>query len=1039
MNKYFLLVVLTVILLACNCPKAEINEFVSTFPTYSFSDPDAIPRPDMNFYPYFRFDGYSHQADSVKWKVVELENKYIKVSIFPEIGGKIWGAIEKSTGNEFIYSNSVVKFRNISMRGPWTSGGIEFNFGTIGHVPTTATPVDYTIKKIADGSVSCFVGSFDFQTRTRWETEINLHPGKAFFTTNIKWYNSTLFTQPYYQWCNAAFQASGNLEMIFPGDYRVGHEGDVAPWPIDESNRDLSFYDNNNFGDSKSYHITGSNAGSFVAYWHDLNFGSGNYSSYGDKLGRKIFLWSQARDGGIWEDLLTDTDGQYVEMQTGRLFNQTAGQSIQTPYKYRGFHPGSNDEFLEYWFPVMNIGGMVKANASGILNVKQESTAVKILFSPLQIISSKMHVYSGEKLIHSFDLNLKPLEKWETEIAKVSEPLKIIIGENELVYSEKDPDITSRPVNPPANFDWNSIYGHYINGINNIYQGFFNQAFEDFTACLNIDPLYAPALNKVAELYLRKSDAKNALFYIKRSLSIDTYDPQANYLLGIANRLSGNPADAQDGFAVAALSYEYRIPAYIEMTKLFISKNEMVTAQQYVERILTKERENQEALLLQSIILRKSGGAKKAREYADKLEDISPLNHFARFEKMMIRNNAETYGNFSSMIRNELPHETYAEMAYWYLNAGCKDEAVRLFEMSPKNPLIDVELAYLSQDNTLAQQYLEQMLKAPVDFVFPFRYELLPSLESAMSKTGNWKPCYYLALLHWRLGNKEMAKELFEKCKTTPESPYFYLAKAELFKDQEGYNPEQDLIKSLEVGNKDWRTSRALINHYLAYSKIDKALTLAEESQAKFPGNEYIKFCYVRALLANGDYKKTLDELENTVIFPHEGASDGRTVYKQASILEGLQFIKDNEFEKALASIEKARLWPENLGVGRPYEVDERMEDFLEALCYGHLKNFEKAQIFYEKVIATTKFQKGREYRANDLFYFASMKRLNRPIGWPTSTDPVLIWIKAALNGVVNPVKKQQTEGAPWAPVHSDPDMDIVAQIAQSLFSQKPW
>jgi hypothetical protein len=26
--------------------------------------------------------------------------------------------------------NNVVKFRDIAMRGPWTSGGIEFNFGT---------------------------------------------------------------------------------------------------------------------------------------------------------------------------------------------------------------------------------------------------------------------------------------------------------------------------------------------------------------------------------------------------------------------------------------------------------------------------------------------------------------------------------------------------------------------------------------------------------------------------------------------------------------------------------------------------------------------------------------------------------------------------------------------------------------------------------------------------------------------------------------------------------------------------------------------
>ena len=41
-------------------------------------------------------------------------------------------AVEKATGQPFIYGNSVVKFRDIAMRGPWTSGGIEANYGIIG-------------------------------------------------------------------------------------------------------------------------------------------------------------------------------------------------------------------------------------------------------------------------------------------------------------------------------------------------------------------------------------------------------------------------------------------------------------------------------------------------------------------------------------------------------------------------------------------------------------------------------------------------------------------------------------------------------------------------------------------------------------------------------------------------------------------------------------------------------------------------------------------------------------------------------------------
>ena len=151
---------------------AYIQESSKALTTYPFSDPDPIPNPQRSNYPYFRYGGFTLESIKQDWKVVTLENNYIKVFILPEVGGKIWGAIEKSTGREFIYYNSVVKFRDIAMRGPWTSGGIEFNFGLIGHVPTTSNPVDYITKENDDGSVSCIVGANELMTRARWEVEI---------------------------------------------------------------------------------------------------------------------------------------------------------------------------------------------------------------------------------------------------------------------------------------------------------------------------------------------------------------------------------------------------------------------------------------------------------------------------------------------------------------------------------------------------------------------------------------------------------------------------------------------------------------------------------------------------------------------------------------------------------------------------------------------------------------------------------------------------------------------------------------------------
>ena len=127
--------------------RARVFEGTRTLDTYPFSDPDPVPMlaRDRRLYPYHAFDGYAATAEPRQWQVVTLENDLIEVFVLPQVGGKVWGAVVKETGHEFVYRNEVMKFRNIALRGPWTSGGIEFNFGVIGHTPATATPVDYVV------------------------------------------------------------------------------------------------------------------------------------------------------------------------------------------------------------------------------------------------------------------------------------------------------------------------------------------------------------------------------------------------------------------------------------------------------------------------------------------------------------------------------------------------------------------------------------------------------------------------------------------------------------------------------------------------------------------------------------------------------------------------------------------------------------------------------------------------------------------------------------------------------------------------------
>ena len=293
--------------------------------------------------------------------------------MFPEVGGKVWGAIDKTTGKAFVYNNGVAKFRDIAMRGPWTSGGIEFNFGIIGHAPTSSTPIDYLVKKKDDGSVSCYVFSYEWMTRTAWTVEVNLPKDKAYFTTHTTWYNQSSIDQPYYHWMNAGYPVGKNAEFCYPGDHYIGHGGELFTFPIDEKGRNIGWYEKNNFESSKSYHVLGYYNDYYGVYWHGEDYGSIHHAGFDEKLGMKIFLWSLARDGGIWEDLLTDTDGQYIELQSGRVFNQPASNSAYTPYKHYAFAPQMTDEWTEYWYPVKGIQGVSKASRIGALHVTREA------------------------------------------------------------------------------------------------------------------------------------------------------------------------------------------------------------------------------------------------------------------------------------------------------------------------------------------------------------------------------------------------------------------------------------------------------------------------------------------------------------------------------------------------------------------------------------------------------------------------------------------------------------------------------------------
>jgi tetratricopeptide (TPR) repeat protein len=978
MRKSFLLVLPLFLFFSVSFAqqKATIKEYNKVFTTYPFSDPDPVPEVGK-IYPYFRFDGYTDKPIQKEWKVVELENDYIKVMILPEVGGKIWAAIEKSTGKSFIYYNHAVKFRDVAMRGPWTSGGLEANYGIIGHTPNCATPVDYTTIERNDGSVSCVIGVLDLLTRTSWRIDINLQKDKAYFTTSSFWYNASPIEQPYYTWMNTGIKAKGNLEFIYPGTKYLGHEGEYADWPINKENgKNISFYENNNFGTYKSYHVFGKYTDFFGGYWHDEDFGMGRYSTHDDKPGKKIWIWGLSQQGMIWEKLLTDTDGQYVEVQSGRLFNQSAEGSTFTPFKHKGFLPHTTDVWTEYWFPVLKTKGFVAANNYGALNVKQENGWMKIYFLPLQNITDELAVRSGDKIIYSKKLELKTLQIFSDsfKLNTSADDAVVTLGKDKLEYdASPQANVLSRPVDTPKDFDWNSVQGLYLQGKEDLRQRFYTAAEEKLKACLQKDANYLPALTDYAMLLYRNTRYEEALSAAKKALSIDTYDPAANYYYGIINEALENTVDAKDGFDIAALGMEYRSAAYTELAKIYFKENKLDKAIDYAHKSIDFNRYSVDAYKMLAVIYRLQNDQQSANKISDTLLLYDPLNHFAMFEKYLLNNSAESKQQFVAMIRNEMPQQTFLELAAWYYNISRREDAKKILELSPSNAEVVYWLAYLD-NKPLNIDDVDPSL------VFPFRPETATVLKALIQKNDHWLLKYHLALLEWNYNNIDAAKMLFDQCGNQSNYAPFYAARAKFDLNNDSDKVLSDLQKAIKLDNKEWRYGKALINYYFSKKQYDSALSVAGKYAKQFPENYLIGMLYAKALLNNKQYEATNKVLQTINILPNEGATDGRQLYEETQLMLALDAMQKKNYKQSLNYVEAARKWPQNLGVGKPYEsdIDERLEDWLAYENYLKLNNEKAAKQMLNKIVAFSSSDKKNRPSSNDLITAWSLQKTGR-------------------------------------------------------------
>ncbi|MEO5648843.1 MAG: DUF5107 domain-containing protein, partial [Ginsengibacter sp.] len=754
---------------------------------------------------------------------------------------------------------------------------------------------------------------------------------------------------------NAGFKTSGNLQYIYPGTHYLGHEGEYGDWPINKQNgKDISYYNNNNFGGYKSYHVFGRYTDFFGAYWHDDDLGVARYSPYDEKPGKKIWIWGLSEQGMIWEKLLTDTDGQYTEMQSGRLFNQTAEKSTYTPFKHKSFAPYTSDTWTEYWYPVLNTKGFVKANEYGALNVKYENGWLKLYFNPVQKINDTLEVKQGEKIIYQKLLQSNPLKLF-ADSQKVNidpENIMVTLGVNKLIYKSKSGDYNvSRPLESPKDFNWNTSYGLYIQGKELMDEKNYPDAEKKLNESLQKDHNFLPALTRMAELMYRNMRYKEALELSKRALSIDTYDGAANFYYGVINAQSGNYVDAKDGFDIATLSIEFRTPAYTALTQLYLTEKNWSKALEYSKKAINYDRYNIAALQTRAIAFRYANHRAEAEQVLKSILSSDALNHFARFEKYLWSPTEANKLEFISLIRNEQPQETFLELATFYYNSGCLKDAETLLNISTPNALINYWIAFLKyKQGENFDQDLKVANTSTPEFVFPFRSEDEVVLQWAIQQNNYWQPKYLLALLYKDRNRLDESKKLFMECANEPAFAPFYAARAAM---KMGASDLTDLKKATALDKDEWRYYKLLGEYYINQKQNEEALKLIEPYYQTHAGNYIIGMLYAKTLLLNHCYKECSALLSKINILPFEGATIGRELYKEALLMQAVEQIKNKDYDKALDLVNDAKKWPQNLGAGKPYpeDIDERVEDWMSYLCYQGKGNGKEAGKLLQKII----------------------------------------------------------------------------------------
>lgn len=939
-------------------PAARVWEAPLTIPTYELGQPDPNPplfgtrrRP---VYPYPMLDTLTNKRVDKSYNAVYLENEYLRVTVLPELGGKLYAIYDKTAQRDVLYTNHVVKYAMVGILGAWTSGGIEWNFPD-GHTLTTVSPVDYVTRTEEDGSACVVVGDTERVQRMQWAVAIRLRPGRKFVETEVTLNNRREVPGRYWFWATAAAKATDDMRFVYPMREAYPH----AFWPVfsfpKHNGVDLGTY--REVTNYLSLFARESKRDFFGVYYEKSDWGIVHVANRHELPGKKTWTWGTDEAGQIWVDKLTDNDGQYVEFQAGRF---------ETQMEHEFIAPHRVERFTEYWFPLDKLGGefhkVTKDAALRAVVVGSEahiSVNASAKFDDAELIIA---VGDGSnKLIQSTRINLSPSTPFKATV-KLPAPMAVVArvrakDGRELVHyytNNADPDGNGdfKPATRPiADTTPPSAEKAYLDGLAADKKSNELAARAAYNEALKLDPGYAPAHIQLGLSFYRTGEYDRAAEHLEAALRRNRDAGDAHYYLGLVRRGQNRIGDAIDQLMWCVRSGHRESVARYVLGEIHLASDSIGQALDNLTQAVRLDPRDLKARTVLAIAERRAGKLEAAQARIDEVVREMPIDYLSLFERARILE-ARKKGNEALEARKgamkllekedfQVMTDLFLELVFDYAAIGNAKDAIGILEgiaevfehlghlpseergtIAP--PLFNYTLGYLQEiagGGKEAATFYKRGSKKRPDYVFPHRLEEIVVLQAALKANPNdGRAAYYLGNA---LASKLRFKEALEAWRIAVQF------------DSKNAVGHRNLARALaQVEDKKEETvaeiERAIAlapdDHHL-YVEFDQLLAGMKQTERRIkllegaPEKARLRPALLQSLAAAyvdaGRFADAIRLLEQNTFTSGEGEGDALGIYRRAQLALAKQHQQGGRHAEAAAAFIKATEFPRNFGVGR--------------------------------------------------------------------------------------------------------------------------